>query len=83
MFVHFTIYNTSHNLPRKSYNVPMKIIFFFFMGVQNAKENVFHGFVTLATWFCQRFGKVLEIFSEELVLTLFHYTCFHYRIPRL
>ena len=43
MFVHFTIYNVKHNLPKThKYNIENDC-FPVFMGFQNANENVFHG----------------------------------------
>ena len=63
MFVHFTIYNAKHNPPKSHKNGTEAM---FFMGFQNANENVHQGFGNLVIWLCKSFGKFWKYVSSSL-----------------
>ena len=68
MLVHFTIYNTKHN-QLKNYTIyRQKKRFYIFMGFQNANENEFHGFGSLAIWLRKSFGNLVKGFSTNAML---------------
>ena len=54
MFFHFTTFIIKH------VTKILKLLFFYFVGLQNASKIVFHGFRNLVIWFWKNVGNFVK-----------------------